>query len=1073
VPDAKELRQQLDRAHRQLDELASRLQEAEEQRAEEEAISTRVIEQVDVLEKDLQRAVDERATFEQQLRQYQADSESTETELSQVAGRLEQERRDHEKRARLLEQELGQLREDHKQLGQRAGVLAGERDSVTGQLEDSRHELEGLRQQLASREGDLSGQTEGLNRELETERQQRRRLEHEMAALGAERTRLESVLAEAQEREQGLQDELQTAQEQSQSALETAHSEASGAAQALQTRIAELQAELESRHGELQAQQDQRGELESRVQAAEQALAEAQEREQGLQDELQRAEQAADAQQQKRKIAVEDAESLRDELHEAQRKQAASEKLIAELEQRVTDSAADHKSDISSVRDALTRAQDERENVRRDQKRLMESLRKAERQLERERQDHEAEVHRLRKELKQTAGESNAGLAAELEALQKKLQEELTHRQDLEISLGERSAQLEDVQAQQERLAKQLEQARCSAREAEQQLVEATQSANEEMAVRLNAEQEAQQALRLELKRTARERDEQQAQLSLLTQESMQMREALECDREQTRQLLEELREKLRSAERERNAAMNAEQALREQNDRLRADAEVNRGLETMVSSGGGEEALAQELEQARDHANRAMHERADAQQQLLEVQGEVERLRAELAGQADELSCEPEPVEIISLDETDVPVDGALQSGLSDVKSGTDSAVPEPLLLDDDSATATAEQPPDASRRALPRVLLGTLLLASLGAAVLGWSGWWSQGGHAWPEPESQVSPEAVVPLEAESADESDRMAPPAELELDAASQPEVVDERPEFAGFKVPTSDDYGKQDSGTAEPRALVEQEPESLVGAVPTEVTSPATRQPGAAFSDRLSTGESGPSMLELYADSFEMGGGPTSPNFDERPRHPVSLKRFAMSKNEITFRDYDRFARATGRPRPRSTGPGRAARPVVNVSWRDAVAYTEWLSAQTGHSYRLPSEAEWEFAARSGTISRYWWGNEVGEANANCFDCGSEWSGRETAPVGSFPASPFGLHDLAGNVREWVQDCYVAGYENAPADGRAVDSPRCEQRVVRGGSFASASPKLRVTTRDQAEPDTRLDDLGFRVVREYR
>jgi formylglycine-generating enzyme required for sulfatase activity len=247
---------------------------------------------------------------------------------------------------------------------------------------------------------------------------------------------------------------------------------------------------------------------------------------------------------------------------------------------------------------------------------------------------------------------------------------------------------------------------------------------------------------------------------------------------------------------------------------------------------------------------------------------------------------------------------------------------------------------------------------------------------------------------------------------------------------------------------------------------------AAQQPGPEFSDRLRTGGNGPGMVELHADSFQMGSGSASPNFDERPRRDVVLKRFALSKYEVTFEQYDRFAAATGRTSPRSNGSGRGSRPVTNVSWRDAVAYAEWLSAQTGYRYRLPTEAEWEFAARAGTITRYWWGNKVGTAQANCFDCGAEWAGRETAPVGSFPASPFGLHDLSGNAREWVQDCYVPTYEEAPVDGSAVGTSQCEQRVIRGGSYSSPSTKLRVTTRDQGEPDMKLDDLGFRVAREY-
>jgi formylglycine-generating enzyme required for sulfatase activity len=225
------------------------------------------------------------------------------------------------------------------------------------------------------------------------------------------------------------------------------------------------------------------------------------------------------------------------------------------------------------------------------------------------------------------------------------------------------------------------------------------------------------------------------------------------------------------------------------------------------------------------------------------------------------------------------------------------------------------------------------------------------------------------------------------------------------------------------------------------------------------------------MVELRADSFTMGSGSTSPRFDERPQHRVNLPRFAISKFEVTFAQYDRFVRATGRARPADEGWGRGTHPVINVSWQDAVTYTQWLSGQTGAHYRLPTEAEWEFAARSGSDKTFWWGNKVGEKNANCFDCGGQWSGSQTARVGSYAASPFALHDTVGNVMEWVQDCFQAGYADAPLDGSAVVTGDCSSRVVRGGSYSSPADLLRSASRDKRPPDVRLDNLGFRVVRQ--
>ena len=1125
--------QQLEQAQKQLEDLQIRLQEAEARRAEEEAISGRVIEQIDTLEKDLQRALRERAEFEQRLSQYQEAGESEKTESAQLSARLERQQREHEKQTRLLEQELIQIRDDYKQLGQRAGALAGERDSVITELEKARGELVDLREQLAGRQGEINTQTEALmrelelrGRELETEKDQRSRLEQRLAELAHRHEQLEKDHGASAQRERDLQAQLQEAERRSEAAVDAARNDASGAEEALNQRIAELQSELESqvqdgqsrrdelehklsaaeqavseaqeREGDLQAQlqeaerrseaavdavrndasgaeealnqriaelqselesqlqdgQSRRDELEHKLSAAEQAVSEAQERERDLQAQLQEAEQGA---RQELKQAVEHTEDLEHELEILQQKRSESEQRIAELEKRLAEEAKDHKSDIASVRDALGRAQDERENVKRDQKRLMESLRKAERKLERERQDHEAEVHRLRKELKQTAGDSNAGLASELEALQRQLKEGLTDREELELKLGERSAQLEDVQSQSEKLAKQLAQAQDSARQAEQQLVEATQAANEEMTIRLNAEQELQHALQLDLKKTLRERDEHQVQLSLLTQESVELRAALAAaqarlgEQEQTQRLVDDLREQLHRVECERDAARDAEQGLRQEADQLRADAELTRGLVTSAPESDGE-----------------------AEQQLWELQQEVERLRAELNNLHADATAQAEPVQIMSLDSEDPDAGSMLDSDFTESQAAASAESAATVLLDEEYASGAVSDDSETRKSSVTKVLTAAAVVI---AALAGGLMWWFEqplslgddpqlpavAGMESPAAEVQAAPDGVAAPEEK-----------VEAEPPAGRVPDFVRGVPDLASLRPEPNDPAVDDAVSESAPRAPAETNPaaQDEIAPIAAAPQPEAAQQPGVEFRDRLRAGGSGPSMVELRSDSFQMGSGPASPNFDERPRRNVTLKRFALSKYEVTFEQYDRFAAETGRARPRSDGGGRGPRPVINVSWSDAVAYAEWLSGQTGHRYRLPTEAEWEFAARAGTITRYWWGNKVGTARANCFDCGTEWGGRETAPVGSFAASPFGLHDLSGNAREWVKDCYASTYEGAPVDGSAVDASQCRQRVIRGGSYSSPSTKLRVTTRDQGEPDMRLDDLGFRVAREY-
>jgi formylglycine-generating enzyme required for sulfatase activity len=153
-----------------------------------------------------------------------------------------------------------------------------------------------------------------------------------------------------------------------------------------------------------------------------------------------------------------------------------------------------------------------------------------------------------------------------------------------------------------------------------------------------------------------------------------------------------------------------------------------------------------------------------------------------------------------------------------------------------------------------------------------------------------------------------------------------------------------------------------------------------------------------------------------------------------------------------------------------VTWHDAQQYVAWLSKMTGKAYRLLTEAEWEYAARAGTTTAYFWGNDIGKGNANCAGCGSQWDSQQTAPTGSFSPNSFGLHDMHGNVWEWVEDCYQRTYNGAPTAGSAWISDDCINRVVRGGSWIDRPPDLRSAYRGGYSPVTRDDSIGFRVGR---
>ncbi len=293
---------------------------------------------------------------------------------------------------------------------------------------------------------------------------------------------------------------------------------------------------------------------------------------------------------------------------------------------------------------------------------------------------------------------------------------------------------------------------------------------------------------------------------------------------------------------------------------------------------------------------------------------------------------------------------------------------------------------------------------------------------------------------------------------------------------------------------------------------------ASYKPGQLFADNfLDTSGSAPAMVVIPAGSFEMGArdGGTGFRSNEAPQHEVSFATgFALSRSEITVGQFRRFVRATGyvTDAERLGGanlyddasgrmhddahaswrddyegqPAAADLPVINVSWNDAEAYVRWLSQVTGKAYRLPSEAEYEYAMRGGTTTVYWWGNGTpatvvenlagsrdhspsGRSWANAFKgYGDGYWG--PAPVMHFQPNAFGLYDIDGNVSEWTADCWHENYVRAPRDGSAWVNPGCAQRVVRGGSWASSPEQDRSAYRIDASADTRSARVGFRVAR---
>ena len=254
-----------------------------------------------------------------------------------------------------------------------------------------------------------------------------------------------------------------------------------------------------------------------------------------------------------------------------------------------------------------------------------------------------------------------------------------------------------------------------------------------------------------------------------------------------------------------------------------------------------------------------------------------------------------------------------------------------------------------------------------------------------------------------------------------------------------------------------------------------------RHAGEIFRDMLPDGSSGPKMTVVPAGVLRMGcASSDSCPLEELPVHEVRMAQpFALSTHEVTQAEYFQHANPD-----KWIEPWWADRPVTHLMWREAAAYAAWLSEKTGTKYRLPSESEWEWAARAGTLAAYPWGDEMERSRARCRDCpwqirGTDKWGHEVfgsswvSAAGIYPANGWGFHDMHGNAAEWTADCWHPDHIGAPADGSARTDGDCSRRVVRGGSYDTPPRALRSSARVGRDADERYLDVGFRVLRELR
>jgi len=232
----------------------------------------------------------------------------------------------------------------------------------------------------------------------------------------------------------------------------------------------------------------------------------------------------------------------------------------------------------------------------------------------------------------------------------------------------------------------------------------------------------------------------------------------------------------------------------------------------------------------------------------------------------------------------------------------------------------------------------------------------------------------------------------------------------------------------------------------------------------------------PEMVNIPAGEFIMGCvNDNNCKETEKPAHKVTLKSFKLAKYEVTFAQWDACVEMGAcKHKPYDYKWGRGNRPVMNVSWKDAQEYIQWLNQQTGKKYRLASEAEWEYAARAGTTTPYYTGECLHSDQAN-YDgevplkgCPKSIERKQTTEVGSFAPNSWGLYDMHGNVWEWTNDCWHQSYNEAPADGSSWVDEKCSRRVLRGGSWNYRGSYNRSSIRYDYSHNMRLENLGFRL-----
>ncbi len=1092
------------RASEESQRLAAEVEKLQAQLKTQEKRSAELQQQQSTIERQLAEVTDEKGQLQDQLNEVvqqigklEKRLETKQQEVTQLKTAQQETRDKLQQELDASRAELERLREAQAAQGQSTSQLQTQLDQVRAELAQRTAALQQAEQSIA--EAEKQQQT------AEQEQAARDKLQQELDASRAELERLREAQGAQEQRAEKLQVALDTADRQKQlhqEELAQLRKELEAASAGLVELEAEKKALQEERH---KHQTEQQANLQ---QSLDQALARHGQMESSLRiatDERDRLAAELTVLQksfgQLQQVADErenDLVELRLQLEREKRSGAEDGQTVAQLQtelQRLTAALETANSELDSTRQESgekLRQLEELQQVVDSEKAAAEAVRTQLQASEQALQSVQQERERQVGELDQLNGERNR-----LQALLEEAQQRIT---ELESQLAAPPADSPELDSLREELAE-ANAARMAAETAVQEAgkvvaggvpqgheikavqaeLETLNDALDEADRAYEALEEEKNALQEELERLRAESAD-SAEVQALVAE----KEAAEQQVARLSQELETLREQLEeSAASQTSAAQVAElqESLEQANLRLKE-------LELGSSADAAEcEVLRQDIDKLKRSLDERSVELEQARKQSLLLEEKTEERNSEI----DRLKQALEAAQV-DAEEAAFKKDEALaarkqvEESLYELQKQIEHARPRDDLLTQQvvaGAVSGPVAPSGGAKQKLTALMMGAVLAfgAAEGLSILGGNGEIISGflnpGAA--ELSTARQPAAAAAPAAARAD----LAVSAPAQQESAQQepaPAPASPPPPAEPPQVTTPPQVAAPQPEPPKPAPVVEPPPARLAAqpaAQPEPQPVPPKAEPrrelatGTRMQDQLSAGGMGPELVYIQGGSFMMGSHMSQLVNEEQPVHEVTLKSFSIGRYEVTFRDYELFAAATDRPLPDDLGWGQGPRPVINVSWEDARAYTEWLSEQTGHRYRLPSEAEWEYAASAGTESPYWWGTELGTGNANCFNCGSQWDGSSTAPVGRFKPNPFGLYNTAGNVMEWVDDCYHSSYDGAPADGSSWQEPGCTERVVRGGAFNKPGESLRVTRRGRHDADARLLVLGFRVVREER